>query len=129
MLSRELEEERERRVKAEKVASRLVEHIRSLQTQLEESRRECELAVVRVAKLDEELKRERERGEGREEEGRKVKEVLGRTQKELEAARERAAEGERRLGEKEEEISRRETQHRAEVTELVRRLDRALWFS
>ena len=119
MVSRQLEEECERRTKAEKVASRLVEHVRALQTQLEESRRQHEGAVVRVARLEEDLRKERERGEAREEEGKKTEELLAGLHGELEAARQRVAEGERKVREKEEEASRRESKHTAEVTELV----------
>ena len=119
MASQQLEEERERREKSERVASRLVEHVRSLQTQLEEGRKERELVVVRAAKLEGELGRERERGAAREEAGRKTEETVAGLESELESARERVAESERRVREKEEKYSKRETEHTSETTELV----------
>ncbi len=56
----ELEQERERRGKAELAAGRLVEHVRSLQAQVAETQRMYELAVVRAAETEEQLRREKE---------------------------------------------------------------------
>ena len=118
-VQKELEEERERRCKAEEAAGRLVEHVRSLQSQLEGISRERELAVVRATKLGEELQTERERGVVSEEEGRKVQELLAAAQSELEAVREKGKEREKVLRELEEEGRRREDRHAAEKAKLV----------
>ena len=118
-MSQELEEECERRVKAEKVASRLVEHVRSLQAQQEEGKREHEMTVVRVAKLDRELKTEREKRVGSEEEGGRVREALATARSELEAVRERLEEREAALREREAERRQREAGHTEEKMELV----------
>ena len=118
-MSRQHEEECERRAKAEKAAARLVEHVRTLQTQLEESARERELAVVRTLKQEGELKAEMERGVAREEEGHRVQESLTAAQRELETARERLAEREGTLRENEDEMNRMEVEYRAEKIELV----------
>ena len=119
MVSRQLEEESERRAKAEKAAACLVEHVRSLQTQLEQSTRERESAIVRASKLEGELRTERERGVAREEEGEKMEESLATVRRELESVRERLAEREGTLREREKEASRREIEHTTERTELV----------
>ena len=100
-------------------AGRLVEHVRSLQTHLEESTRERELSVARVAKLDGELRVERERGASREEEARWVQESLAAAGSELEAVRGRAEEQKKAVREMVEERERREANHVAEKTELV----------
>lgn len=120
MVAQQLEEERERREKAEKAANTLVEHVRSLQTQLGESKRERELAVVRLSKLDIELKKERERGVTREEEEKKMQASLTVVQKEVELVKEKVAEKERKLREKEEEIRQKDIEHKTEKLELVR---------
>ena len=119
MMSQELDGERERRCKAEKVAARLVEHVRSLQTQLEERMRERELAVARAAKLDGELRAERERGVAYKKEERKALESLEAIRSELEAVREKAAEREKALKEMEEEKLRRDASTTSEKTEIV----------
>ena len=114
-----MEGERERRRKAETAAGRLVEHVRSLQTQLEESRRERELSIARVAKFDRELRAEKERGATQEEEARQVQESLVAARSELEAVRGRAEEQEKALREIAEAGKKREASHVAEKTELV----------
>ena len=119
VLSQRLEDESERREKAERAASQLVEHVRSLQTQLEKSVRERESAVVRASKLDGELKTERERGVAREEERERVQESLEAAQKELERVRERVAKSDSELREKKEEARRRDIEHKTEMTEMV----------
>ena len=118
-MTRQLDEERERRSKAEMAASRLVDHVRSLQAQLGESARDRELAVARVAKLDGQLKTEKERVVAREEEVCQAQEVLTATHSELEAVRARAGEQESALRTLGEEEKRREASHVAEKTELV----------
>ncbi len=60
VLISQVEGERERRLKAEMAAERLVEHVRSLQSQVAEGQRRHELAVVRVAEVENQLKGERE---------------------------------------------------------------------
>ena len=60
MLTQELDTERERRWKAEQAAGKLVEHVRTLQSQRTEAERRHELAVVRVAQLEREVEGERE---------------------------------------------------------------------
>ena len=100
-------------------AGRLVEHVRSLQTQLEENTRERELSVARVAKLDRDLRAERERRAAQEEEARGVQEFLTAARSELEAMRGRAEEQEKALREMAKEEKRREASHIAEKTELV----------
>ena len=60
-----------RRSKAEAAASRLVEHVRSQQKQLQEAGRERELAVARAAQLEGELRGEREKAEKVQEEAKK----------------------------------------------------------
>ena len=60
MLTQELDIERECRWKAEQAAGKLVEHVRTLQSQRTEAERRHELAVVRVAQLEREVEGERE---------------------------------------------------------------------
>ena len=60
MLTQELDTERERRWKAEQAAGKLVEHVRTLQSQRTDAQRQHELAVVRVAQLEREVEGERE---------------------------------------------------------------------
>ena len=60
VLTQELDTERERRWKAEQAAGKLVEHVRTLQSQRTEAKRRHELAVVRVAQLEREVEGERE---------------------------------------------------------------------
>lgn len=60
VLTLELDGERERRWKAEQAASRLVEHVRKLQSRVEVVEKKHELAVVRGSQLEGELDRERE---------------------------------------------------------------------
>ena len=60
VLTQELDTERERRWKAEQAAGKLVEHVRTLQSQRTEAERRHELAVVRVAQLEREVEGERE---------------------------------------------------------------------
>ena len=60
MLTQELDTERERRWKAEQAAGKLVEHVRTLQSQRTEAERRHELAVVRVSQLEREVEGERE---------------------------------------------------------------------
>ena len=59
VLTQELDVEREQRWKAEQAAGRLVEHVRTLQSQLTEAQRRHELAVVRAAQLEREVGEER----------------------------------------------------------------------
>ena len=100
-------------------AGRLVEHVRSLQTQLQESSRGRETAVARAARLDGELRRERERVGALEEESRKLQESMAVAGSELEAVRMRAGERESALRVVEEEGRTKEATHISERTELV----------
>lgn len=118
-MSQELEEERQRRTKAEMAAGRLVEHVRSLQTQLEENIRGQELAVARAAKLDRELKGEREKTTRLEGEVRKVQELLEAARCELEVERRRVGKLENTLRSQEEDNKKRDANHAAERTDLV----------
>lgn len=115
----ELEEERQRRNKAEMAAGRLVEHVRSLQAQLEESTRGRELAVARTAKLDAELKKERERTASLEGEIQKGQGLLEVARSEVEVVRGKVREQEATVRGLEEEGKKKTDSHAAERNELV----------
>lgn len=101
-------------------AGRLVEHIRSLQAQLEETTRGRELAVARSAKLDVEAKKERERIATLEGEIQKVQELLEAARSEVEVVRGKVREQESAMRTMEEEEKKKAASHAAEGTELVR---------
>lgn len=106
-------------MKAERAASRLVEHVRTLQTQLENSSREREQSIIRITKIDSELKTEREKRVTNEKDGEKLQESLVAAQSELEAVRERLEEQKITLREKEAEMINREASYNEKKTELV----------
>lgn len=100
-------------------AGRLVEHVRSLQAQLEESTRGRELAVARTVKLDVEVKKERERTVTLEGEIQKVQELLESARSEVEVVREKVREQESAMRAMEEEEKKKAASHAAEGRELV----------
>lgn len=100
-------------------AGRLVEHVRSLQAQLEESTRGRELAVARAVKLDVEVKKERERTATLEGEMQKVQELLEAARSEVEVVQGKVREQESAMRAMEEEEKKKAASHAAEGTELV----------
>ena len=59
-MTKDLDLERERRWKAEQAAGRLVEHVRALQSQLNEAQKKHELTVVKNAQLEKDVTQEGE---------------------------------------------------------------------
>lgn len=59
-LTKDLDLERERRWKAEQAAGRLVEHVRVLQSELNEAQKKHELTVVKNAQLEGDINQERD---------------------------------------------------------------------
>ncbi|XP_065913509.1 leucine-rich repeat and coiled-coil domain-containing protein 1-like [Dysidea avara] len=76
LLTKELDNERERRWKAEQAARKLIDHIRLLQASEEEQRRKHELALSRVMRLEQELARREEAVQGHSEEATQLKAAM-----------------------------------------------------
>lgn len=85
----ELDSERERRWKAEQAASRLVEHVRKLQSRVTEQETKHELAVVRVAQLERDLEGERGTNQTLQNQVQQLQEEAGNAQQERAESRQR----------------------------------------